>query len=266
VSKVGEPRRTKKRYYTKSFYTFLIFYLIIAAYVGANVFDLQFWPLSYFNPPEKPTNLYFNLDYPIQSGFIWMSNGQMVHVEVNLSAPTRIAEDLPVTMTAVGSVSSSYSQNITHVFVGFTGATVYSAQENVYPIGSQFESIDLTQQYEPMPFIGLAIGPKIGGAPQTIVWKVQGDYAPTIVILFKNFTAITQTYPYLAVHVASVDVARSERYNRVNTALSIALVGFGFVEGAKILIELAEKRNQSKESTAKPNMATTPPKRTSDTK
>jgi len=272
VSKVREPRQTKKRNYTRKLYTFLlifslIFYSLIGAYVVANVRNLQFWPWSYFNPPEPPVTLYFNLDYPIQSGFVWVSQGrQVVTVEVTLKASAKIAEDLPVNMMAVGSVSAAYSGNITDVFVGFIGATPYYSQPNVRRIGEQFESIDLKQQYTPMPGIGLAIGPKIGGEPRTIVWKFQGDYAPAIVILFKNFTALTQTYPYLGVHVDSADVARSERFNRVNIALSIALVGFGFVEGIKIAMELVEKRNQSIASTANPNTAVKYPTKASDAK
>jgi hypothetical protein len=205
-------------------------YLCTGSYVFANVLNLQFWPFSYFNPPETVQPLHFSLNYPIESSFIWLNKAAIVHVNVTLKPSAPLAERVAVNMTAEGSVLSAYAPTINNVLVYFVGAIPYSLEGNVRVIGSQFGVIILGHSTQ-TPTI-------LSGAHETIMWNTQGDYAPVMVIVFHNLTSRTETYPYLAVHVNSVDAARSERYNRVNIAVSVALVLFGFVEGYRILREI----------------------------
>jgi hypothetical protein len=218
---------------SKKFYAFLFVYLCIGTFVFANILNLQFWPFSYFNPPETVQPLHFSLNYPIESSFIWLNKTTIVHVNVTLKPSAPLVERVAVNMTAEGSVLSTYAPIINNVLVYFIGAIPYSLEGNVPIIGSQLGVIILGH--------GTQTPTILSGTHQTITWNSQGDYAPVIAILFHNLTSRTETYPNLAVHVNSADVARSERYNRVNEAMSVALVLFGFVEGYGILRKIDEE-------------------------
>jgi hypothetical protein len=242
----------------------LILYVILAAYVGANIFNLQFWPFSYFNPRETAIPIYRNLDYPTK--FLFESEPPLiVHVDITLMPDAPLAQGVPAKISAAGSVNRSYAQAISDVYVGFIGAISYIPNYNVREINFEFAFVVLRQNYPPTNYVGNVIGPLIGGISDRIVWNRPGDFEPFMVIGFRNYTTLPLTFPYLAVHVDSLDVARSERYNRVDIAVSVALVAFGFVEAARLLEEMAEKRNQSK-GAANPTTTTIPPKRASDTK
>jgi hypothetical protein len=133
-------------------------------------------------------------------------------------------------MTAEGSVLRAYAPIINNVLVYFIGAIPYSLEGDVPVAGSQLGVITLGHRTQ-TPTI-------LSGTHQMIMWNSQGDYAPVMVILFHNLTSRAETYPYLVVHVNSADMPLFERYNRVNEAVSVALVLFGFVEGYRILREI----------------------------
>lgn len=252
--------------HSKKYYAFLLVYLCIGTYVFANVLDLQFWPLSYINPPERAEPLYRTLDYPYHSLFSFQGS-LIVEVQIALVTDAPLAEEVPATISAIGGLNGS-SADVSYVFVGFIGSSPYSPIANVLMVGYQFPYIELqrngTIQYG---FAGGGVGFLITGKPQVIVWHSQGDYAPVLVIWFRNSTTITETFPSLTVHVNSADVARSERYNRVNQALSVALVAFGFVEGYKILHEIDEtKKNQSSDAAIEPLTTRKPSNKAKPTK
>lgn len=249
--------------HSKKFYAFLLAYLCIGTYVFANILNLQFWPFSYFNPPEKTAPLYRTLDYPSYSLFTFQGTS-IVYVQMTVVTDLPLAEEVPAKISAIGNLNSSYAGIISYVFVGFVGSTPYDSNLNVRMVGFHFPYIELYRNYNGTNPFGNGI--LITGSPVVIVWHDQGDYAPIMVIWFNNSTTITETFPHQTVHVNSADVARSERYNRVNEAVSVALVLFGFIEGYKILRETDEPKNQSNDSAIEPKTTRKPPKRAKPTK
>jgi hypothetical protein len=237
--------------HSKKFYVFLLVYLIVGTYVFANVFDLQFWPFTYFNPPEVAPVFTRALDYPSYTLFNFRGP-EIVRVQLMLNPSAPLAVGVSAEMTASGNINASYVNQISDVFAGFIGSSPYSfiSKILILMVNYQFPFITLQPTHALVTYY---YGVYIAGNSTTIVWDNQGDYAPVMVILFNNGTTITQTYPYLSVHVDSLDVARSERYNRVNEALSVALVLFGFVEGYGILHDIDEKNTRPNDSTKAPN-------------
>jgi hypothetical protein len=258
-----QPKAVSGKHHNRRFYVFLFVYLSIGTYVFANVLNLQFWPFSYFNPPETVETLYRNLDYPPIFLFEPESRPLIVHVELTLKPGAPLAEMVPTYLSAVGSVNSSYAMNISQVFVGFVGSRPTG---NVRMANFQFPFVILSQTGKFFDFAWLVIGPVIGGTPISIVWDKQGDFEPFMVISFTNSTTASLTFPYLTVHVNSLDVARSERYNRVNAAVSIALVFFAFVEGYGMLRDIDKRTTQSNDSANQPTPTKSPPNKPKPTR
>jgi hypothetical protein len=259
-----QPKAASRKRHSRRFYIFLLVYLSIGAYVFANVLNFQFWPFSYFNPPETVQPLYRNLDYP--PIFLFepeSSHPLIVHVELTLSPSAPLAEGVSADLSAAGSVNSSYAWKISQVFVGFIGSILTS---NLRMANFQFPFVILSQGNRPTTSMVGTIGPLIGGTPVSIMWNKPGDFEPFMVILFVNSTTVPVTFPYLPVHVNSLDVARSERYNRVNAAVSIALVLFAFVEGYGILRDIDKGTSQSNDSANQPTPTKSPPNKPKPTR
>jgi hypothetical protein len=223
--------------------------LSVGTYVLANVFNLQFWPFSYFNPSEIVSIVDRTLEYPTYTLFN-IRGPEIVNIHLTLTPNEPLAAGVVARITARGFLNASYINRISQIFVGFVGSSPNSPLESVFMYGFQFPFITLQPTF---PLVYYFLGVPLTGNSQQILWESAGDYAPFLVLLCDNGTTIPETYPYLSVHVDSADVARMERYNRVDEALSVALVLFGFVEGYGILYDIDEKRVQRHDSTNAPN-------------
>lgn len=88
--------------------------------------------------------------------------------------------------------------------------------------------------------------------PIYITWPNSGDYAPTVGVIFWNYTEIETDVPYVTVHVAPTTELQTENFNRINTGLTYALVAFGIIEitlsGSEYLEGLVESRSVAKKS------------------
>ena len=60
-------------------------------------------------------------------------------------------------------------------------------------------------------------------------------------------------YPENVVYVSSNDVLTTDRYNRVNEAVSVALVGFGFIEAVIVIRDLRKEDRDQSDNKSTPN-------------
>jgi hypothetical protein len=181
-----------------------------------------------------------------------------VSVTITLVTSLPLAQEVPARMSASGGLNRSYTNAVARVYVFYIGSSPYMPNTNVRIVGFQFPYIELQRNFTDTDsssmFSSLIAGPSV-----QIVWHGEGDYVPMMVVWFKNSSSITATYPYLSVHVDSADVARSERYNRVDQAVSIALVFFAFVEGYGILRDMDGQKTQANSSANEPTPTKAPP-------
>lgn len=252
------------------YYAFILVYLSLGIYVGTIVANLQFWPFSYINPPPPSGLLVRTIDYPSHSLFA-SSKLIIAYADLELSVNAPLAEELPAQFSATGLLNNSYANITNTVLVGFIGSSWLTRNEKALTISFGTPPlIELKRNDSEKYQYGFPKAISFTGLPEVIVWHTQGDYAPIMVLLFNNGTTISETFPTQTVHVNSGDVARSERYNRVNEAVSIALVAFGIMEGIKILRETDEKHTShqttSSDSAIKPKIARKPPNKIKPTK
>jgi len=260
------PKGFEKVRHSRKFYALLLLYLAIAACIFINILNLHipFWPFSLINPTPEAVTQSRSLDYPPYLFFNFRGS-EIVTIILYLIPRAPLAVDVSAELSASGNLNTSYLGSISTVFVGFVGSSPSAASQNliITLIGVQFPFVAL---HPIIPYIYYYNGIRMSGSNQEIVWHNAGDYAPIIVLLFNNGTTISQTYPYLSVHVDPMEAARMEQYNRVNEALSVALVLFGFVEGYKILYDIDKPNNLLCESKNAPNTANRPSKRAKKTK
>jgi hypothetical protein len=238
------------------YYGLIILYAIILTAVVVNASDIQVWglnpapstteiPLTFVYPPSastkvNPANLY-NITF----------NG-MLSIGVALSSVGPIVEGQPVTIGGIGGISPRYASKVSSVHVGLEDALLCHTQTscggfifdfNGPEFGITLQPNTNSSGFPPFPKVGnLAKFTQLGAQNETIYWAVEGDYYPVLEIHFNNGTIIDQSYPNQLVHVDPASVLVTEREGRINTALSIALVAFGFVEGIKIIEDSKKRR------------------------
>lgn len=217
----------------------MIVNIFIFSSIAIVIFDV---PFPFINPHNPPIPLRFSLSYPPPKGVVLQDPN--IYVDVTLQSNDTIAEGTPVLLTAVGSLSERFSQNVSQVMVGFEGSLPTYTTSNptdvvtINPIGPAFGSVVLTPYYgkenHAKSSFGMG-GPDLLEKSQIIEWNVQGDYSPTLVILFNSPLNLTQQKDTnIRVHVSPASVLQDERLGRENIVISLALVGFEF--GASIMI------------------------------
>lgn len=242
--------KPKRRYY----YGLVFFFTIIVLYAFFNITDVRVWP---FNPPDSQNTIHLSLEYPSPSGLLVnaLTYDYPVHVDIWLKSTGPIIEGQPVTLSASGGITHAFSKENPSILVGFAEAEDYiPTVGTVYSVGPNYGGISLDKNStHPDPTRVTGIGKSVftttlGLNTVRIYWPVEGSYYPSVVIDFPNETEIQQTYPMFHVTVASEDVAFQERVARINIALTVALVGFGIMEGLKIIQETGRPFRSQDES------------------
>jgi hypothetical protein len=217
--------------------------IIILSSIIIVFFDI---PFPVINPHYSPPPLRFGLSYPAPEGIVLVNPD--VYVDVTLQSNDTISEGTPVLLTAVGSLSPRVSQNVTQVEVVFEGALPVIDASNptqtvtMNTVGTPFGSVVLYPHsgkgnYTKSSF-GMG-GPDLVGSSHIIQWNVQGDYSPTLIILFNSPTNLTQEkVSDIRIHVSPASVLQEERFGHENIVISLALVLFEFGASMMIIREL----------------------------
>jgi hypothetical protein len=90
-----------------------------------------------------------------------------------------------------------------------------------------------------------------------VIFPVAGDYSPSVFIMFDDGSSPVQyTYSQIKVHVLSASEVSAANTNRLNLGLTIAILGFSFIEGFMIIYELLKKEETKTQSEEKPTTTT----------
>lgn len=217
--------------------------IIIFSSIIIVIFDI---PFPIINPHNSPPPLRFGLSYPPPEGTVLVNPD--VYVDVTLQSNDTISEGTPVFLTAVGSLSPKFSQNVAEVQVVFEGALPVIDASNpkqtitMNTIGTPFGSAVLYPHSGKGNYTKSSYGmggPDLVGSSHIIQWNVQGDYSPTLIIVFNNPTNLTQEkVSDIRIHVSPASVLQDERLGRENIVISLALVLFEFGASMMIIREL----------------------------
>jgi hypothetical protein len=225
----------------------IVVYALLGVAVAFNVLNYQ---VPIFNPQDPPATKFISIDYP--ETILAFTKNDMIHINVLLTTVGMFVGNQFVNLDATGTMSNrAVQEGIAYVYVGFEGASqVINGSIGIPAAGEVIGGAELAENatYGTILVPQTAdLGPTtLGTTTQTIVWTTEGNYYPTLFIFYRNGTIVPQAYPDFIVHVNSVDVLLNERYNRINEVLTIALVIFGFVEGAKAIHDFASPKDARK--------------------
>jgi hypothetical protein len=219
---------------------------VLYVFLGTIIFvNLANIPFGVVNPADPNFFQRYPIFYPPYNGAIGTAN--QVIIEVNITANGRLVDGKTATVSAVGSASSPFSSNITSVFITYVGAepalnTSYATGLVLY--GPNFGKIVLVPSTNcPTHPSGIILDTILCGSSTQIIWPNAGAYYPLLSIRLNNGKTLNETITDYLTPVLSSSNLQTEQTNRINTAFSIALVSFGFMEGVNIVRELTEGKN-----------------------
>ena len=220
----------------------VLFIGFISAYVLSNLFD---WKIEVLNPPDQTYGIPLILLYPPQNYSVHFTYG-VIYVSLTLSYTGALVERQPITAEAIGTIFADNTDGIDGVNIGFEGAFPYPWNVSDILLGLPYEGVSLRATVPNQPPTGFDMGVMLTGAPVTISWFTQGDFHPILTIRFNNGSSpIVQPYENYQIHVSSSDVLLQERYNRIDTALSVALFAFTLIGSADLIIKVWNWRKDS---------------------
>ena len=216
-----------------------VVYVFLAFFVVVNVFNI---PYPYLNPPPAPTYRTFTMIWPTAVNGVLTQGSSSITVVSQVQATGPVVEGQPIYLFAGGEIGGALAPVVRNVTVTFQGMVMYPeayVSDIVIACCARPIGVTLTLNSTVPKFIGIIIRGSSGlweTSTQKFTWPNEGDYYPTMTIGFKNGTEIQQAYPDAGlVHVSPATLIQDAQANRIDIALTIALVVFGFMEGLSII-------------------------------
>lgn len=237
--------------------------LFVVVIVGGSVIiwavqsDYYGLPLN-LNPAPQPTIIPFLLEYPPSSASPItvrqvsdppVMNETCVFLSVKMEWNGTLAQNTPIKFLYSGilPVSDYCKKYLQEVQFGFYGD---------YPVGAPISQNELD-------FGGTLWGIFWGSANltnaspyesanQSIYFPASGEYSPTVVLDFVNFTnpqrpslgEAQYTYSNRVLPVASSLDIQNAKNAKIQTDLTYVIVAFVFLEGFDVILRLTEEKNQ----------------------
>jgi len=212
-------------------YTFILFYVsvIIADY-----------PISPFNPPPSQTIIPISIGYPPTVGLIHPGYG--LEVKFVLEANGTIGERVNISMDNATSVRLSNAfPDLMLVAIGFE-ETVHAGNNGPVNASTSYWGTGL----QGAVFSGNWANPANTNltliTQDVFYFPVAGDYSPTIYMHSVTGSDIAYTYSQYKIHVLSESELYTQRLDRINTVVAIALLSFAFIEGVVVMKDLTKER------------------------
>lgn len=233
-------------------FAFLVFLnVLMEVYVYANITDWKIDLLN-INPSEKTNERHFPvMTFPPSEGsgfYIGNPNNTMIFEHMSLKYAGTLAENRPVEMSVIGTLSPEFAEKIDSVHVYFEGALPYPLSSGTYSAGWGI-SLHPTLNEQATD---ISLGAFLIGEPTIITWQVQGEYYPSITIFFKNFSQTLQSYERhkdFSVYISASDLIEQQKTNRINTSISVAVLFFAFVDGGSLVGHwVSGRKNQNYDS------------------
>lgn len=220
--------------------------VLIGIYVYANITD---WKVNFLKiNPTEPSN---ERDFPVMtyppsstSGF-QINPSTILFEDIYLKYNGTAAENQPLELSVVVTLSPDLANQIYAIDFYFGGASPYPVDGGTYSGGWGV----ILHQTDQLASHDINLGAFFAGNPTVLTWQVQGDYYPSITILYNNNTQVTQSYagnPDFLMHIESADVLRTQSSSRVNTSIEVALAFFAFIDGTPAIGRFVLKRKGKK--------------------
>jgi hypothetical protein len=148
----------------------------------------------------------------------------VIYVRTTVSSDEGFAERTRIKIHAGGSLADGFAENVSQVQVFFKGAyfELFLQPHVVGPqppslVGQPSAGVYLTVRACPRYGIeGMALVSSdavclVSYEDTLVQWMTQGDYYPTLIIVFKNDSNITQDYPQFRLHIEPFSTLESEK-------------------------------------------------------
>jgi hypothetical protein len=190
-------------------------------------------------PPTQPHMIPFGLNYPNPVGY--SGNETEFLISMMIAYNGSIAENTPILVANSTCQLASWS-DAWIVEVGFSQALPWNFKDLFQHGGSWIGGLAGA----------LFIKDFRSGSPlrQTptngtlIYFPIAGDYSPSLYVLYWNGSETFHTFEQMKIHVLSESEINAENISRNNLILTIALLGFSYIEGITIIAELMSKRKK----------------------
>jgi len=211
-------------------------------------------PLNIVYSQPTKTSLPIDLSYPPPTG--GRLEDKALQVSFDLYANNKFAEGINLTLKNIFGVvyaKNALGNNIQWITIGFSNTypctpftTVYGwlNETEIYNYeGLDGATLDVSDEWDSEDFLIL----KRVREAEEFNFPVAGDYSPSIIIALENKTMLFHTYDSIKVHVASDTELQSQRLDRINGLVSLALFALAFVETFHLILVLTgRKKDQPK--------------------
>lgn len=225
----------------------LLFLVIIATYsavIIGNIPVSSSIPLFNWNPPPSKNEIPLALAYP-ETFVMSFPNGTLVMADMLLTFNGELAEN---TLVQVENASSQIPPlgHVSSIAVGFEEAFLpnqtTSIQQGYTWGGGAVCAVFSRTQPSPPVWSNLTVYWE-----NNVTFPVAGDYSPSVFITFDDGSSPVQyTYSQIKVHVISASEVNAQNMSRLTFALTIALLGFSFIEGFMVIYEILSKEETKK--------------------
>jgi hypothetical protein len=194
-----------------------------------------------------------------------------IYIEANATSSEPFADDLPVTVHAVGSIGPDYA-NISNVCLCFGGAYYLDLNGQIIPnpnrepFAGPILTVTTTRPSEGVTqWLG---GAYLVGPSATIEWQNPMESSPAIMVTYVNTTIVngivqnvfaSQRYPSESIHIESHTAIESEKTEFKFFYLAAAAVPITILEG--VLIPRIKLRRKSKSQASGPHQRKSPIRR-----
>jgi hypothetical protein len=210
----------RKRKFVIPVLAILLVFLGFYAFIFA--FDIR---IPWINPPDQKNIVPMNI--PV--AFIPTQREALADMVVNLTVTYygTLVTEKNATLSAVAILQTpSAIENVTSAEVGFR----FSYEFPLKFYGDfAVQSYVILQHHDSTRYLS--------GSNVALYWPTAGDSAPYVRVHFKDGSTFYNYYPEYSIPVQPMSELQAEKANRVNVGLTVALVGFSFVEGLSSLYD-----------------------------
>jgi hypothetical protein len=175
-----------------------------------------------------------------------------ISIQATISSDQPFAERMPVRIHAVGSIGRGFAENVSQVQIYYRGAYLEKylqptvvGQPPSSVLGHPSAGVNLfvteTPPNEGQVLVSSEGAFLVGVEDAVVEWLKEGDYYPTLIIIFKNINYTTQDYPEYGLHVESYSTIESENTNLKGYWTEVGIFVLALVEVVLYTVSKLEK-------------------------
>jgi hypothetical protein len=172
-----------------------------------------------------------------------------ISIQARVSSDQPFAERMPVRIHAIGSIGRGFAENVSQVQIYFRGAyfemylqpSVVGQPLSLLGYPSAGVDMYVTPTPQPGQVLVSSDGAGLASDDAVVEWLKEGEYYPTLIIVFKNTTNTTRDYPEYSLHVESYSTIESESTNLKGYWTEVGIFVLALVEMALYTVSKLER-------------------------